>query len=147
MNTTDKPTLQNFHLEGVKHIVPEMAMELIKKNEAVLIDVRETFEVAIESVELDNVLYHPMSVILDRLKFISKNQHIILGCPEGVRSCKVANLLNLQGYPNVANLDGGFKVWKEKGFPYRSSPLATAAGGCGCGCSTTASGKKEGGCC
>lgn len=56
----------------------------MKKNEAVLIDVREIHEVANENVELDNVLYHHMSVIMDRLPFISKEQNIILVCAHGV---------------------------------------------------------------
>jgi len=147
MKTTDKPTLQEFHIEGVKHIAPEVALELIEKNEAVLIDVREIHEVAKESVELDNVLYHPMSVIMDRLPFISKDQNIILICAHGVRSSKVANLFSLQGFPNVVNLDGGFEVWKEKGLPFTSNLSYSLAGGCGCSCSAPTSGNEEGGCC
>ncbi|MCA1760751.1 MAG: rhodanese-like domain-containing protein, partial [Bacteroidales bacterium] len=145
MNKTEKPTLQEFHIEGVKHIAPEVALELIEKNEAVLIDVREIHEVANESVELDNVLYHPMSVIMERLPYISKEQNIILICAHGVRSSKIANLFSLQGFPNVANLDGGFKVWKEKGLPYSSNLSYSAAGGCGCSCNTPASGNGGGG--
>jgi rhodanese-related sulfurtransferase len=144
VNTTDKPTLQKFHIEGVKHIAPDEALKLIEKNEAVLIDVREQNEVALENIPLENVLYHPMSVIMDRLPYIAKDQNIILGCPGGVRSAKVANLLNLQGYPNVANLDGGFSRWKSMGLPYKVnllfSGLTYAGGGCGCGTSSQSTG-------
>lgn len=142
MKITDKPTLQEFHIEGVKHIIPDDAMAALKSNEAVLIDVREENEVKLESIPIDNVLYHPMSVIMDRLANISKDQNIILICPGGVRSTKVANLLNMQGYPNVANLDGGFNVWKAKGLPYDCN--LTFAGGCGCSCSSSDS---DGSCC
>jgi len=38
-------------------------------------------------------------------------------------------MLNLQGYPNVASLDGGFMMWKAKGLPFESN---ISAGGCGC---------------
>lgn len=112
-----------------------------------LIDVREIHEVAKESVELDNVLYHPMSVIMDRLPYISKDQNIILICAHGVRSSKVANLFNLQGFLNVANLDGGFEVWKEKGLPCNINLTYSLAGGCGCSCSAPASGNGGDGCC
>jgi hypothetical protein len=71
MKTTDKPTFQDFHIEGVKHIIPSDAHELIKKGEAVLIDVREENETKLESIGLDNVLYHPRSVIMERLPYIS----------------------------------------------------------------------------
>jgi len=143
MTTTDKPTLQDFHIDGVKHINPTIAFELLQKGEAVLIDVREEIEVKLESIAIDNVLYHPMSLIMDRLEYISKNQNIILICPGGVRSTKVANMLNKQGYPNVANLDGGFTMWKAQGLPFESN--ISFSGGCSCGCSTESKGKN--GCC
>lgn len=148
MNTNDKPKLQDFHIEAVKHITPSNTMEALNNNKAVLIDVREETEVRIENIPLDNVLYHPMSVIMDRLEFISKDQNIILGCPGGVRSTKVANLLNRQGYPNVANLDGGFSKWKEQGFPFKSNiSYNTIHSGCGCSCSSSKTEIEDGGCC
>lgn len=144
MKTTDKPQYQEFAIEGVKHVNPADALEAIKKGEAVLIDVREEDEVKQEYIPLDNVLNHPMSVIIERLPYIAKDQQIILGCPGGVRSSKVANLLNLQGYPHVANLDGGFTMWKTKGFPVESN--ITSVGGCGCGCNPV-TGESNDGCC
>ena len=144
MKTTDKPTFQDFHIEGVKHIAPSDALGALKNNEAVLIDVREVNEVQLESIPLDNVLYHPMSLIMDRLSYISKDQNIILICPGGVRSSKVANLLNRGGYPNVANLDGGLMMWKAQGLPFESN--ISYSGGCGCSCGTT-SDKDEVSCC
>jgi len=129
LKTTDQPIIQNFKLEGVKHISVSDAFEAINSGEAVMLDVRELNEVQLESVPLDHVLNHPMSVIMDRLPYIAKDQNIIVACPGGVRSVKVANMLNLQGYPNVASLDGGFMLWKAKGLPMDSHP---SFGGCGC---------------
>lgn len=142
MRTTDKPLLQTFHIEGIVHINPKDAYEALKKGEAVLIDVREADEIALESIPLDNVIYHPMSKIMDRLPNISKDQNIILVCPGGIRSAKVANLLIIKGYPTVANLDGGFTMWKAQGLPFETN---IASGGCGCGCSTPASNSSS--CC
>ena len=118
MKTTDKPSLQDFHIEGVRHINPLDALEALEKGEAVMIDVREINEIALGSVSLDRVLNHPMSVILERLPYISKDQNIIVACPGGVRSSKVASLLMQHGYQRVASLDGGLKTWKAKGLPY-----------------------------
>lgn len=131
MKTTDKPALQDFHIDGVKHISPKDALEVLKNGEAVMLDVRELNEVKLESVPLDRVLNHPMSVILERLPYISKDQNIIVACPGGVRSVKVASLLIEYGYPNIASLDGGLMTWKAMGLPYESrlSP-------CGCSCSS-----------
>ncbi|BBE20802.1 rhodanese domain protein [Aquipluma nitroreducens] len=133
MKTTDKPILQDFHIEGVKHINPSDALEAIKSGEAVMLDVREINEVKLESVPLDRVLNHPMSVIMDRLSYIAKDQNIIVACPGGVRSVKVANLLLMHGYPSVANLEGGLTMWKAKGLPFESN---LSFGGCGCNSGT-----------
>jgi len=121
MQTTDKPTLQEFHIDGVKHINPLDALEAIKTGVAVMLDVREINEVKLESVPLDRVLNHPMSVIMDRLPYIAKDQNIIVACPGGVRSTRVANLLIQNGYESVASLDGGLMTWKAKGLPYESN--------------------------
>jgi len=129
MKTTDQPIIQNFQIEGVKHISVSDAFEAINSGEAVMLDVRELNEVQLESVPLDRVLNHPTSVIMDRLPYIAKDQNIIVACPGGVRSVKVANILNLQGYPNVASLDGGFMLWKAKGLPFENN---ISDGGCGC---------------
>ena len=129
MKTTDQPIIQDFQIKGVKHTSVSDAFEAINSGEAVMLDVRELNEVQQESVPLDRVLNHPMSVIVDRLPYIAKDQNIIVACPGGVRSVKVANMLNLQGYSNVANLDGGLMMWKAKGLPMESN---ISAGGCGC---------------
>ena len=131
MKTTDKPTLQVFHIEGVKHINPEDALEALNNGEAVMLDVREMNEVTQERVPLDRILNHPMSVILERLPYISKDQNIIVACPGGVRSSKVAIILMQHGYESVASLDGGLKTWIAKGLPYERN-ISTS----GCGCSS-----------
>lgn len=143
--TKDHPELQEFHLEGVKHIAPSDAFELVKNNEAVLIDVREPDEIEYQQIPLDSILYYPMSTIVDKLGYISKEQHIILICPGGVRSAKVANLLNLNGYPSVANLDGGFSAWIKQGLPFENKLIT--AGGCGCGCNSASADNSGSSCC
>ena len=129
MKTTDQPIYQDFHIEGVKHINPSDALVAITNGEAVLIDVREINEVKLESIPLDRVLNHPMSVIMDRLTYIAKDQNIILLCHSGIRSVKVANMLIQKGYESLASLDGGFQMWKAKGLPFESN-LSTS--GCFC---------------
>jgi len=129
MKTSEQPKLQYFNISGVKHILPADAFEAIQNGDGVMIDVREMFEVQLENIPLDRVLNHPMSVIMDRLPYIVKDQKIIVICAHGVRSVKVANLLQCQGYPEVASLDGGFEAWKNAGLPFESvMPIA----GCGC---------------
>lgn len=129
MKTSEQPKLQCFHIAGVKYILPADAFGAIQNGIAVMIDVREIDEVQVENIQHDKVLNHPMSVIMDRLPFISKDQKIIVICAHGERSVKVANLLQFQGYPDVASLDGGFEAWKKAELPFESVLPVT---GCGC---------------
>jgi len=131
MNITEKPTLQKFHLEGVNHIDPEEAYYAVKNNRAILLDVREEYEWQAEKINLVNVLYHPMSVIMDRMQHIPSDKLIVVVCTKGERSTKIANLLNRQGFKSVVNLDGGIDEWKKQNLPIESAGTS----GCGCGCS------------
>ena len=142
MTTTNNPEIQIFQLNGVKHIRSENVIDLIKKNEICIIDVREEEEFKIEYIDYDNLFLHPMSVIMDRLKFIPKNIPLLIVSSDGVNSTKVANLLNRQAYIDVVNLDGGLNAWKIKGFKtvknkdYNSKDLSQSCnkGTCGCSC-------------
>ena len=46
-----------------------------------------------------------------------KNQEIILYCGGGFRSALAADALQKMGYTNVISMDGGIRVWREKGLP------------------------------
>lgn len=146
MNFYHKPVHQKFHLEGVKHIPVEEAYVLISENKVFFIDVREESEYKHEYLDFENVFLHPVSVIMERLAYIPKETPLIIVCNEGIRSVKVANLLRLQGFDKVANLDGGLEAWAEKGLPivHNSSSgceeedeedCSSGCGGCCGGCS------------
>jgi len=121
MKTTEKPTLQDFHIEGVLHVTPQNALDAVKTGEAIMLDVREENEWKIETIALDDVFYQPMSVIVDRLPFIPRDKAIIVFCHVGVRSTKVVNLLKINGFKDVVNLDGGFMEWKSIGLPFKGN--------------------------
>ena len=117
MNTSDRPHLQEFHIEGVKHIQPKDAFESVQNGEAILLDVREEYEYAIETIDLKEIIYLPMSRITAELDQIPTDKPIIVVCKGGVRSSKVARFLSENGFKDVASLDGGFVMWKALHFP------------------------------
>ncbi len=117
MKTTGKPVLQNFHLEGVTHILPEEAHEAHRNNMAVMIDVREKYEWETERIE--DVLLYPMQQISQWLPTLNKKQNIIVFCQKGIRSTHITHFLKNQGFPNAINMDGGISAWKEKGLPVK----------------------------
>ncbi len=45
------------------------------------------------------------------------NAEIVLYCGGGFRSALVADNLQKMGYKNVISMDGGIRVWREKGYP------------------------------
>jgi rhodanese-related sulfurtransferase len=46
-----------------------------------------------------------------------KNAEIILYCGGGFRSALAADALQKMGYRNVLSMDGGWKRWRELGYP------------------------------
>jgi rhodanese-related sulfurtransferase len=45
------------------------------------------------------------------------NAEIILYCGGGYRSALAADNLQKMGYTNVYSMDGGIRVWRDKGYP------------------------------
>ncbi|MDZ7613972.1 MAG: rhodanese-like domain-containing protein [Flavobacteriaceae bacterium] len=120
MITSKTPVFQTFNIEGLEHISPENALKELQDRTAIFIDVREESEVMVEFIPINDVYNFPMSSIMDNLKNIPADKPIITVCPGGVRSSKVAYMLNRNGFINSVNLDGGLKNWKAKGLPFES---------------------------
>jgi len=131
MITSQTPIFQEFNIEGVQHITPQNAVAELKNGTAIMIDVREEAEFKIESIPLNNVFYYPLSGIVGQLANIPTDKPIIVICNAGVRSSKIVNLFNRNGFPESVNLDGGIIMWKAQGLPIESD-IST---GCGYGCS------------
>lgn len=50
-----------------------------------------------------------------------KSAHIILYCGGGFRSALAADALIQMGYTNVASMDGGIRIWRERKLPESKS--------------------------
>jgi len=116
-NIKKTPDYQDFQLDGVRHISASVAHDLICKHQAVLLDVRENDEYEVERIALPGVLHYPMPEVIDNIQDLPARELIIVMDTLGERGTKIANLLNLQGFRQVANLDGGLMQWKAEGFP------------------------------
>lgn len=101
---------------NIREITVKETLERIKKG-AVLVDVREDHEFALERaagaehigrgvIERDIVHKHP-----------DKNEELILYCGGGYRSALAADNLQKMGYTNVYSMTGGWTAWKESGAP------------------------------
>jgi len=50
-------------------------------------------------------------------KITDSATEIILYCGGGFRSALAAEALGKMGYSNVISMDGGIRIWREKGLP------------------------------
>jgi rhodanese-related sulfurtransferase len=80
---------------------------------AVLLDVRESWELALARVELPDLpLRHvPMHEILGRLAEFDPAQPVVCICHHGVRSAQVVAILQRRGWARAYNLIGGIDAW------------------------------------
>ena len=54
---------------------------------------------------------------VNKISELDKNQPVVLYCKVGGRSSKAAEIMVDKGFKYVYNLEGGYDLWKESGFP------------------------------
>ena len=59
----------------------------------------------------------PMNQVPTRLSEIPKDRKVVVVCASGARSAAVARFLAQNGYPWVANYEGGVYDWHRRGLP------------------------------
>jgi len=91
--------------------VQDLKNEINNHENIILIDVREDIEVA--QSKISGSIHIPMNQIPQRLEELNKNTKTIVYCKSGVRSDKVCQYLQHNGFNNIYNLLGGIKAWQE----------------------------------
>jgi rhodanese-related sulfurtransferase len=82
-----------------------------------LVDVREESEYA--AGHLPGAMHIGKGVIERDIEKLIPDPHapIVLYCGGGYRSALAAENLERMGYDNVLSMDGGYRGWKEAGYP------------------------------
>lgn len=107
----------------IENLTPEQVREEMQNGNAVLVDIRDSPELANGAI--------PGSVHASRgmLEFhadpaspyhkpeLDPGKRTILHCASGGRSALAVQTLKAMGYGNIAHLDGGFKAWEAAGLP------------------------------
>ena len=83
-----------------KNILYQNAIELIKNNKVVVVDVRDLDEISI-NIPLNDLVSKINKVVPD------KNQPILVYCSSGSRSIFACQILANEGYNQIYNLYGG----------------------------------------
>ncbi len=93
------------------------ATQLINRQDALVVDVREQAEYAQSHILNSRLL--PLSQIEARMADIEKfkDKPVIVYCATGNRSNSAAAILRKSGFSNVSNLSGGFGAWQQAGLP------------------------------
>ncbi|CAN5853671.1 rhodanese-like domain-containing protein [soil metagenome] len=88
-------------------MTPAEAAEAMQDG-AVLLDVREPFEVA--TAHIDGAIPIPMGEVIGRIDELPSDRTVLCLCHHGGRSAQVAAYLAGQGF-DVANVTGGTDQW------------------------------------
>ncbi len=109
-------------VQDAKKRVRELTVDTVKArldrgDTFLLFDVREDLE-----WQQDHVVgaEHLGKGILERDiegRVPDKGAEIVLYCGGGFRSALAADALQKMGYTNVWSMDGGIRVWRERGYP------------------------------
>lgn len=104
-------------LRGYNSINSAMATQLINRENAVILDVREDNEY--RDGHIVNSVHIPVNYLKDRLKELEKykDKPVIVGCRSGQRSSQACVVLKKQGFATVYNLSGGIMAWKNDNLP------------------------------
>jgi rhodanese-related sulfurtransferase len=80
---------------------------------AVLLDVREPWEVAEASIQFEGIELRtvPMNQVIQDMQQWPQDQTTVCICHHGVRSAQVGHYLEASGWSHVVNLSGGIDAW------------------------------------
>jgi hydroxyacylglutathione hydrolase len=99
--------------------IPEIsASELaarMRDGSVAVLDVRGQSEW--EAGHLPGVPNIPVGHLTDRLDEIPRDRPLVVQCEAGGRSAIAASVLRAHGFADVTNYTGGFRDWKQQGFP------------------------------
>lgn len=93
------------------------ATQLINREDALVLDVREVTEYAAgHMLGAKNV---PLAAVEGRAGEFDKHKAkpVIVVCADGSRASKAAAALRAGGFANVVNLSGGLPAWQQAGLP------------------------------
>ncbi|MEJ6024253.1 rhodanese-like domain-containing protein [Ramlibacter sp. PS4R-6] len=108
------PTIQGA---GAGSLSTGMAVQLINREKAVVVDVCETEEFA--QGHIGGARNIPLNQLEQRLPEVVKNKGlpVILVCATGARASRAAAVAKKLGYDKAQALSGGLKAWKEANLP------------------------------
>ncbi|MEO9569603.1 MAG: rhodanese-like domain-containing protein [Polaribacter sp.] len=103
-------------MKEAKQICPTSTLRKVNEG-ALIVDVRNTEEVAKVSFDVPKILNIPINELENRINEIPKDKEIVMVSLNGEQSLKTTCYLMNAGYKNVYNMKNGIIKWASKGFP------------------------------
>ena len=106
---------------SVGALTPSGAVQLINREKAVVIDLREAHEFA--TGHIANAKNVPLAQLEEKLPGAVKNKALplILVCATGARASRAVAVVKKLGYEQAQALGGGLKNWKDATLPVEKS--------------------------
>jgi rhodanese-related sulfurtransferase len=104
---------------GANEVSPAEATLLINREDAHIVDVRETDEFIAGHVP--NAQHLPLSKLAERIGELDKfkDKPLIVCCATGMRSGKACKEFTKQGFSRLHSLGGGVDAWVGAGYPIK----------------------------
>ena len=104
-------------LRGYSVANSAMATQLINREDAVVLDVREENEYL--NGHIVNSIHIPINYLANRIEELDKykDRPVIVSCRSGQRSGQACAMLKKRGFENVYNLGGGMMAWQNDNLP------------------------------
>ncbi len=110
--------LNMYNTNSIPYIsVEELRMHQLN-DDVVILDSREKEEFNVSHISTAEYIgFKEFSAEKVSLQIPNKNKLIVIYCSVGIRSEKIGEKLQNEGYTNIKNLYGGIFEWKNKGYP------------------------------
>lgn len=104
-------------LRGYTSVTPAQTTQMINRENAVVLDVREMNEFT--GGHIVNAIHIPLSALKARINELNKykDQKVIVSCRSGNRSSHACASLKKEGFTEVFNLSGGVMAWENASLP------------------------------
>jgi rhodanese-related sulfurtransferase len=116
---------------GILHVSPKETVELCAKG-AILIDVREDYMSRFKMFDVDELIFCPENMLLEKYKELPKDKPMIFADAAGVKSKKAVLTLKNLRINNIANMAGGIVEWERGKYSLVIDMSERLTGSCMC---------------
>jgi rhodanese-related sulfurtransferase len=95
-------------------VTPERAGELLERDEALVVDVREPYER--EAGHIEGTRHIEMERLASQAETLPRDRPIVFHCRLGARSALAARAFRDAGY-DAWSMQGGLQLWHDRGLP------------------------------